>query len=70
MEFLMFFYIFSGNLTTRIVWSLLLEVLLFVITVGMAMGDTSEMPGAFFWVTMLTVVMLNSKYSPPVSNKA
>uniref|UniRef100_A0A336MBT2 CSON014882 protein n=1 Tax=Culicoides sonorensis TaxID=179676 RepID=A0A336MBT2_CULSO len=49
----------GGNLTTRIVWSLLFEVLLFVITVGMAMSDTSKIPGVFFWVTMATVVLLN-----------
>ncbi|XP_063704315.1 equilibrative nucleoside transporter 3 isoform X2 [Culicoides brevitarsis] len=49
----------GGNLTTRIVWSLLFEVLLFVVTVGLAMSDTSSMPGVFFWVTMMTVVLLN-----------
>lgn len=53
---------FSGNLTTRIVWSLLFEVLLFVITVGLAMSDTSKIPGVFFWVTMATVALLNSKF--------
>jgi len=49
----------GGNLTTRIVWSLLIEVVLFVVTVGLAMGDTSEIPQIFFWVTMLTVILLN-----------
>lgn len=54
--------IHSGNLTTRIVWSLLFEVLLFVVTVGLAMSDTSDIPGVFFWITMATVVLLNSEF--------
>lgn len=49
----------GGNLTTRIIWSILLEIILFVITVLLAMVDSSEWPGLFFWVTMLTVVVIN-----------
>lgn len=52
---------FRGNLTPRIVWSILIEVIVFIITVALAMGDSSEWPGIFFWVTMATVVLLNSK---------
>lgn len=50
---------FGGDLTKRIVWSLIIEVILFIITILLAMGDTSKMPGVFFWSTMATVVLLN-----------
>lgn len=50
----------SGSLTTRIVWSLIMEVILFVITVILAMVDSSEWPEVFFWVTMVTVFLMNS----------
>jgi len=49
----------GGTLTTRIVWSLLVEVVIFVVTVVLAMGDSSQWPGVFFWVTMGSVVVLN-----------
>lgn len=49
----------GGNLTTRIVWSLFIEVLIFVITVALAMSDSSSWHVAFFWITMTTVVILN-----------
>lgn len=49
----------GGNLTTRIVWSILVEVVAFVVTVILAMSDSSKWPGIFFWVTMATVVILN-----------
>lgn len=49
----------GGNLTTRIVWSILVEVVVFVITVVLAMVDSADWPGAFFWVTMASVVVLN-----------
>ena len=51
----------SGNLTTRIVWSILVEVLLFVVTVVLAMVDSSDWPDVFFWLTIGTVVALNSE---------
>lgn len=51
----------SGNLTTRIVWSLIIEIIIFLITVGLAMANSADWPGAFFWITMVTVVILNSK---------
>lgn len=54
-----FFY--SGNLTTRIVWSLVIEIIIFLVTVGLAMTNSADWPGAFFWITMATVVILNSK---------
>lgn len=49
----------GGNLTKRIVYSLLIEVIIFVITVILAMIDSSAWPGAFFWITLITVVILN-----------
>ncbi|XP_075228905.1 equilibrative nucleoside transporter 2 [Lycorma delicatula] len=49
----------GGNLTSRIVWSIIVEVLAFVFTVILAMIDTSAWPDGFFWATMLTIVVLN-----------
>ncbi|KAF5296664.1 hypothetical protein FQR65_LT10204 [Abscondita terminalis] len=49
----------GGSLTTRIVWSICIEVAVFILTVALAMTDTHEWPGAFFWITMVSVVILN-----------
>lgn len=49
----------GGSLTTRIIWSILLEVVVFIVTVILAMVDSSAWPGAFFWITMLSVVIIN-----------
>ncbi|XP_026498701.1 equilibrative nucleoside transporter 1 [Vanessa tameamea] len=49
----------GGNLTTRIVWSLCIEVLIFVATVVLAMVDSSQWPVVFFWLTMISVFFLN-----------
>lgn len=49
----------GGNLTTRIVWSILIEVVAFIMTVILAMCDSSKWPETFFTVTMITVVILN-----------
>lgn len=49
----------GGNLTTRIVWSLCIEVLIFVVTVILAMVDSTEWPAVFFWLTMISVFFLN-----------
>ncbi|XP_036141862.1 NADPH-dependent diflavin oxidoreductase 1-like [Monomorium pharaonis] len=51
---------FGGNLTTRIVWSIFVLVLIFVFTVILAMTDSSGWPGIFFWITMVSVVILNT----------
>lgn len=53
---------FSGSLTPRIVWSIIIEVIVFIVTVGLAMIPTNEWPDIFFWVTMGSIVVLNSKY--------
>ncbi|CAL1673168.1 unnamed protein product [Lasius platythorax] len=50
----------GGNLTTRIVWSIFILVLIFVFTVVLAMTDSSGWPGVFFWVTMVSVIILNT----------
>ncbi|CAK1594600.1 unnamed protein product [Parnassius mnemosyne] len=50
----------GGNLTTRIVWSLIMEVLVFVVTVILAMVDSSEWPVTFFWITLVSVFILNA----------
>ncbi|KAK9688366.1 Nucleoside transporter [Popillia japonica] len=49
----------GGNLTTRIVWSICIEVIVFVFTIILAMVDSRSWPGAFFWLTMISVVILN-----------
>jgi equilibrative nucleoside transporter 1/2/3 len=54
---------FSGTLTSRIVWTLLIEVLVFVATIILAMVDSSDWPGLFFYLTFGCVVILNSKSS-------
>lgn len=58
---------FSGSMTTRIVWGLTIQAVIFVFTVIMAMADTSGFPIAFFWMTMVSVVILNSKSTPDVN---
>ncbi|XP_045539931.1 equilibrative nucleoside transporter 1 [Papilio machaon] len=50
----------GGNLTTRIVWSLIMEVMVFVVTVMLAMVDSSEWTVIFFWITICTVFILNA----------
>ncbi|KAK2588719.1 hypothetical protein KPH14_001609 [Odynerus spinipes] len=50
----------SGNLTTRIAWGIFVQVLVFVFTVILAMTDSSEWPGIFFWITMISVIILNT----------
>ncbi|ODM99939.1 Equilibrative nucleoside transporter 1 [Orchesella cincta] len=49
----------GGSLKTRIVWSIVIEVILFIFTVVLAMLDTSEYPGVFFWLTIASVVVIN-----------
>nr|CAG4643995.1 EOG090X076T [Lepidurus arcticus] len=49
----------GGNLTTRIIGSILIEVCVFIATVVLAMLDSSQWSGVFFWMTMASVVVLN-----------
>ncbi|KAK8372883.1 hypothetical protein O3P69_018945 [Scylla paramamosain] len=46
-----------GNLTTHIVWSILVEVVVFVVTVVLVMVDSSDWPEVFLWIA--SVVILN-----------
>lgn len=57
----------GGNLTTRIVWGIFVQVLIFVFTVVLAMTDSSSWPGVFFWITMISVVILNSRFLSSIS---
>ncbi|CAB3227716.1 unnamed protein product [Arctia plantaginis] len=50
----------GGSLTTRIVWSLTMEVLIFVVTIILAMVDSSQWQVTFFWLTIVTVFLLNT----------
>ncbi|KAL7741857.1 hypothetical protein ACLKA6_012074 [Drosophila palustris] len=50
---------FGGDLTTRIVYSILIEIAILIITVVLAMLDSSEWPGVFFWATMSSIVLIN-----------
>lgn len=43
-------------------WSILAMVVIFIMTIVLAMVDSSNWPGAFFWITMITVVALNSEF--------
>ncbi|KAG5671462.1 hypothetical protein PVAND_001657 [Polypedilum vanderplanki] len=49
----------GGDLTKRVVWSLIIEILIFLVTVILAMIDSSAWPSEFFWITMSSVVVLN-----------
>lgn len=49
----------SGNLKARVNLTLLVEVVIFVITIILAVVDSSKWPIAFFYVTMCSVVALN-----------
>ncbi|CAG9761164.1 unnamed protein product [Ceutorhynchus assimilis] len=49
----------KGDLTLRIMWSIVINILLFIITIVLAMVDSSSWPYGFFYVTMISVVVLN-----------
>ncbi|XP_014284631.1 equilibrative nucleoside transporter 1 isoform X1 [Halyomorpha halys] len=49
----------GGKLSTRIVWSIVVEMLIFVVTAALAMIDSKDWPDIFYYVTMLSVVVLN-----------
>lgn len=51
----------SGSLTSRIVWTLLIEVIIFVVTIVLAMIDSRTWPGIFFYLTIFSVIILNSE---------
>uniref|UniRef100_A0ABD2VT21 Major facilitator superfamily (MFS) profile domain-containing protein n=1 Tax=Trichogramma kaykai TaxID=54128 RepID=A0ABD2VT21_9HYME len=49
----------AGNLTTRIVYGIFAQVVVFVFTIVLAMIDSSSWANIFFWITMGSVVILN-----------
>lgn len=49
----------SGNLKLRVNLTLVLEALIFAITIILAVVDSSQWQRAFFYLTMVTVVVLN-----------
>lgn len=49
----------SGNNHLRIVISLIIITLLFITTIIFAMVDSSSWQSEFFWITMVTVVIMN-----------
>ncbi|CAI6374027.1 unnamed protein product [Macrosiphum euphorbiae] len=53
------FFPIRGHLSTRIVWSILTEILCFVFTVALVMINTSKIPTLFFWSTLCNIVLLN-----------
>lgn len=52
--------ILGGDLSKRIFWSLALNIVLFVVTIVLAMMDTSSWKIGFFWFTMVKVIFLNA----------
>ncbi|KAG8201380.1 hypothetical protein JTE90_016855 [Oedothorax gibbosus] len=49
----------GGTLTFRIIGSIIIEICIFICTVFLAMLDSSSWPGAFFYITMASVVVIN-----------
>ncbi|TMW46219.1 hypothetical protein DOY81_008701, partial [Sarcophaga bullata] len=49
----------GGDLTKRIVFSILFELVIFIVTVLLAILDSSNWQDVFFWITMISVVLLN-----------
>jgi len=50
----------GSNIGRRIIWSILIVILTFAVTVIFAMIDTSSWTITFFWITMVSVVIMNS----------
>lgn len=50
----------GGNIKSRIVWSIVTMIITFVFTIVLAMVDSSQWIEAFFWLTMVSVVILNA----------
>ena len=49
----------SDNLTPRIVWTMLVEIIVLIITIVLAMVETDSWPTPFFYLTLVCVVVLN-----------
>ena len=53
------FVLSSDNLTPRIVWTMLVEIIVLIITIVLAMVETDTWPTPFFYLTLVCVVVLN-----------
>ena len=49
----------SDNLAPRIVWTMLVEIVVLIVTIVLAMVETSSWPTPFFYLTIGCVVVLN-----------
>lgn len=49
----------GGSVTFRIIGSILVEIVIFIVTVILAMLDSSSWPGTFFYTTMASVIIVN-----------
>lgn len=59
MQFNTFQLCFSDNLAPRIVWTMLLEILIMILTIVLAMVDTSHWSSTFFYLTLASVILIN-----------
>ncbi|KAL9898321.1 LOW QUALITY PROTEIN: equilibrative nucleoside transporter 1-like [Glossina fuscipes fuscipes] len=50
----------GGDITKRIVYTISMILIIFIFTVILAMVDSSSWPDVFFWITMITIVILHS----------
>ncbi|CAG2107518.1 unnamed protein product [Medioppia subpectinata] len=56
----MFFSSDYQSLSIRICVSLLMQTIVFVVTLALAVVDSSQWPELFFWITMLSAVVINT----------
>jgi equilibrative nucleoside transporter 1/2/3 len=49
----------SGNLKLRVNVTLIVEAIIFALTIILAVVDSYQWPGVFFYITMISVVLLN-----------
>lgn len=54
-----FVHIGKDATSIRIIWSLIVELAIFSLTIGLALCDSSTWQGQFFWITMASVVLIN-----------
>jgi equilibrative nucleoside transporter 1/2/3 len=50
----------SGSTVVRIIFGIISVIVVFLFTVVLAILDSSQWQGVFFWVTMISVVLINS----------
>lgn len=50
----------SGNMIFRITAMILVEIVICVLTLSFAITESTEWPGVFFYITMVSVVVMNS----------